>query len=232
MILLACCLTCCVQMYFSHKTKIVAIQEESDVYKNKADEEYRAKTILVQTNKELKKSNDSLYAEYKKIKKDDPLIITKTILETRVDTLPMETVIVHSSPNEYHFNWSYSENVDNNNYFRIGGHTTTDSLMSVAATSLDSMSLGADLKLNVVKSEADNALRIVARSNNPRVKITQMEGVVLDPTKNELIKSYFPPKRWGVGVGLGVGVGYDITGKRVSVGPQVTVGINYNLFNW
>lgn len=232
MLVAAFAIAAAIQIYFSDRTKIVAIQEEISKYKNKADEEYLSKTILIQDVKALKKSNDSLYNEYKKIKGQEPLVITETTFETRVDTLLMETEVVRVSPNEYTFNWSYSEETDTDNYFQVSGHTRTDSLMTEAETYLDNMQLGADLKIDLIKSQADNALRMVARSNNPRVHITNIDGVVLNPSKNEAIKSFFPPKRWGIGIGVGVGTGFDVVTKRVVVGPQVTVGINYNLLNW
>lgn len=240
LVILSCfLLVMCAQIYFSDRTKIIAIQEESQVYKNKADEEYRAKTILIQKNSELKKSNDSLYAEYKKIKDQDPLVITKTLTKTSVDTLTIETevekiVVVDNNrfENGYKFAWNYDKKFDKDNYFNIQGATYTDSLLTSAETKIDKLEIGSDLILDVVKSQADNAMRIVARSNNPYVSITSIDGAVINPTQNKTIKSYFKPKRWGLGVSVGYGVQYSPSHKEVNFGPQVGVGLSYNIFQW
>lgn len=221
-----------IQNCTSNRTKIITVTEQSEIYKNKADEEYNAKTILLQEVKELKKSNDSLYQEYLKVKDTKPLVITKTLTEVRIDTLEIPTVIEHPSMDRYEFKWSYSEQYDSNNYFGLRGTTAVDSSMTDAKTVLEDMRIGSDLILDVVEGNSSNSMRVVARSNNPRLKITNIEGALIEPDKNSLIKSCFPQKRWGLGVSVGVGTGMDISSRKIVFGPQVTVGISYNILTW
>ena len=221
-----------IQNCTSNRTKIITVTEQSEIYKNKADEEYNAKTILLQEVEDLKKSNDSLYQEYLKVKDVKPLVVTKTLTEVRIDTLEIPTVIEHPSADRYEFKWSYSEKYDSNNYFGLSGTTDVDSAMTNAKTVLDDMRIGSDLILDVVEGNSSNSMRVAARSNNPRLKITNIEGALIDPTKNSLIKSCFPQKRWGLGVSVGVGTGMDISSRKVFFGPQVTVGISYNILTW
>lgn len=82
-----------IQNCTSNRTKIITVTEQSEIHKNKADEEYNAKTILLQEVEDLKKSNDSLYQEYFKVKDVKPLVVTKTLTEVRIDTLEIPTVI-------------------------------------------------------------------------------------------------------------------------------------------
>ena len=232
MALVAALAVVCTRIYLDGRTRVELVSEQSQTYKNAAEEEYRAKTILLQEVSDLRRTNDSLYEEYVKIKDANPLVITRTVLETRVDTLTVPTYIEHPLPNRYDFKWSYAESLDTDNYFSIKGMTTTDSLLTQASTVLENMSLGSDIVLNLVEGAGENSLRIVARSNNPRVTITNIEGAVIDPTSNPMLKSCFKPKRWGLGVQLGVGTGYDINSGRLTVGPQLTVGVNYNILTW
>lgn len=221
-----------IQNCTSNRTKIITVTEQSEIYKNKANEEYNAKTILLQEVRDLKKSNDSLYQEYLKVKDVKPLVITKTLTEVRIDTLEIPTIVERPSANRYDFKWSYSEKYDSNNYFGISGTTSVDSAMTDAKTVIGNMQIGSDLIIDLVEGNSSNSMRVVAKSNNPRLSITNIEGVVIDPTKNSLIKSCFPRKRWGLGISAGVGTGMDIGSRKVFFGPQVTVGISYNILTW
>ena len=77
--------------YHESLTPIVVVDNDSvDYYKNKAKEEYIAKNIYVQTIEQLKESNNELSIELKKLK-DDPIVITKTLVEVKVDSIPMQS---------------------------------------------------------------------------------------------------------------------------------------------
>lgn len=222
----------CIQIYVSDRTKIITVSEQSSYYQNKSNEEYKAKTILLQEIKDLKKSNDSLYSEYLKIKNDKPLIITKTVTQFKIDTLKILTTIEKKNQGLYDLKWSYSEKFDSNNYLSLKGMTSVDTNFVNANTTLENLEIGSDIILDLIEGNSSNSVRIVTRSNNPRISFTNIEGAILDPTKNSLIKNCFPTKHWGLGVSLGAGIGYDLNSKKISVGPQLSVGITYNILTW
>jgi hypothetical protein len=56
------------------------------------------------------------------------------------------------------------------------------------------------------------------------MEISSIEGSLIDPQKNELIQSYFKPKRWTCGPQLGIGFS-----QSLKPGVYVGFGLQYNL---
>lgn len=203
-------------------------------FKNKAGDEYKAKIIAFREAAELKKANDSIASEYQKIKNQKPLVVTKTVTETRIDSVEVPTEII-KYPNHYAINWAYDETFSSENFIRFNGTTTTDSLLTSAKTTLNRLSIGTDLIVDVVSNKNDEkTLSVIARSNNPYVNVTDIQGAIIDPTKNPAIKAQFPTKRWSIGpyVGYGATVTSGSDGTKVSLGPSAGISIHYNLISW
>ena len=74
----------------------VILQDSLTTYKNKAKEEYAAKNIYIQSAKELKKQNNELADEMKKLK-DNPVVITKTKVVTKIVEVPMNSASIGNS---------------------------------------------------------------------------------------------------------------------------------------
>lgn len=74
-------------------------------------------------------------------------------------------------------------------------------------------------------------LEIFVRSNYPGFKIYKLDGALIDPQKSELIKSYFPPEKWGIGFTLGGCIMVDKNGA-INIGPMIGVGISYDLWSF
>ena len=208
------------------------IKDSTEVYQDKKGNQYIAKETGVVDKNWLKKYNFDLYNEYKNNNKYNPLIITQTKTITKIDSIPLSTTI-EKYPNYYKFNWEYSEKKDNNNYFNIQGSTETDSLFTYSKSKLNKMELASDLTLNIIENPKDkNTLLITAKSGNPRMNISNINGAVINPKKNSVIKKQFPTKRWGIGIQAGAGIGYDINNKKLSSGPYIGIGISYNILTW
>ena len=67
------------------------------------------------------------------------------------------------------------------------------------------------------------------------MKVTKMEGAVVDPDKSKILKDMFPDKRISVGPYIGIGMGglYNLGGEII-FGPVLNVGlgIQYSIFKF
>ncbi|MCK9574563.1 MAG: hypothetical protein WC979_01515 [Candidatus Pacearchaeota archaeon] len=77
------------------------------------------------------------------------------------------------------------------------------------------------------RDKKDNTLRIFVRSDYPGFVISELEGAIIDPQKDPLIKSYFPRKRFVVGPQIGFGIS---TGFNPSV--FIGIGLTYKIFEF
>lgn len=196
-------------------------------YKNKLGEEYQQKQVLVSTIKDLKEQNASLYEEAKRLK-DNPLVVSKVKTVTQIDTVFADTdtvFITEISPDHRHIvtNWSARDSV----YYSMNGTTTVSDTGDYAQTVINNLTLNSELIYDVVDDGKN--LSILVRSNNPYLNVTNIEGVVLDPTKSKTIAKRFK-KRWGIGPYVGVGVGYS--GQSIKPELSVGVAVQYSLFQF
>jgi hypothetical protein len=67
------------------------------------------------------------------------------------------------------------------------------------------------------------------------MKITEIEGAIIDPHKSDVLKSMFPDKKFSFGpyVGVGIGSGYGLNGSPIT-GAMFNVGfsLQYSLFKF
>ena len=49
----------------------------------------------------------------------------------------------------------------------------------------------------------DGLLEIFVKSDYPGFKVSKLDGALIDPKKSNVLKKYFPEKRWGLGVYCG-----------------------------
>jgi len=81
------------------------------------------------------------------------------------------------------------------------------------------------------ENEKTGFLEIFVRSNYPGFSVAYLDGAIIDPHKSTLIKSYFPPKKWALGVSVGPSVMVDFKGQ-FHAGVALTLGLQYNLWQW
>lgn len=193
-----------------------------EVYKNKLEEEYRAKNIYVQSIDQLKQNNSELYDEIKNLK-DNPIVVTKTNIVVKTDTVYMTSDSI-IAPNDTlrELYWSVNEQ---NGYYAIKGQTNVRTDFSSFDTQINLFNIPITMTMDII--EKDKQLQFIGRSDNPYVTITNVNGVIVDPTKSDVIKSYFKPKRWSVGPQVGVGVSSDL-----KITPYIGVGITYGILQW
>ena len=193
-----------------------------EVYKNKLEEEYTAKNIYVQTIDQLKQNNSKLYDEIKNLK-DNPIVVTKTNIVVKTDTVYMTSDSI-IAPNDTlrELHWSANEQ---NGYYVIKGQTNVRTDFSSFDTQINHFNIPVTLTMNII--EKGKKLQFISRSDNPYVTITNINGVIIDPAKSDVIKSCFKPKRWSVGPQVGIGVTSDL-----KISPYIGVGITYGILQW
>ena len=193
------------------------------VYKNKLGEEYTARQIHIQTIKEMKKRNDSISAEIKKLQ-DNPIVVTKvkTIVEIREVPMNSDSIQHEEKDSTYTLVWSS----DQKPYFTMKGRTDVKNDFSDFKTTLSYMSMEAMLTVDLVE-HGKNGIKVLAKTDNPFIRIGDVQGAFIDPAKSKVIKSYFPKKRWGIGPQLGVGIGNEL-----KCGVWLGLGIQYSLIQF
>ena len=210
--------------YYEKKSKTPIVIHDNDslhVYKNKLKEEYAARNVYIQTTKQLKQENSELYNEIKSLK-DNPVIVTKTQVVVETDTIYTKSdsiQYVSDSLKTLYWHQNHPEG-----YYNIAGNTQVYTDFSNFNTKITKMSIPVSMTFDLI--EQDKQLKFIGKSDNPYVKITKINGAVVDPSNSKVLKKYFKPKRLSLGVQGGAGIGKD-----VKFTPYIGIGLNYDLIN-
>lgn len=196
---------------------IVYNTDSLNVYKNKLNEEYAMNLAYVQTIKQLKTGNDELSLELQKLK-DNPVVITKEKIKFKVDTIYAESDNIQKTDSTHILNWHYN----NKDYYSLNGTTLVKNDFSDFNTRINNLTVNADVSINII--EKDNKLHVIGNTSNPYVNITNMSGVVIDPTESKILKKLYKQKKWGIGPAVSFGITSD--GKfRPSIGISAQYSI-------
>ena len=186
------------------------------VYKNKLGDEYKARQISIMSIKQLKAREDSLSEELKNLKAH-PIVITKVKTKVKIKEIYIKSDSIIDNDSIKTLYWSQEEN----GYFAIAGNTQVKNDFSWFKTKLDSLEMNSMMTLDVI--EKDKALMVIARSSNPYINVSDVQGVLIDPTTSDTIKKCFPKKKWGLGFQVGAGIGRDM-----KLTPYIGVGLNWS----
>lgn len=216
--------------YHNAEKQVVIWNDSTYYYKNKYGEEYAAKNTYILEAEQLKKYNEELYKEYKSLK-DNPIVITKTKIVTKIDSVPTVPYDIQFEDSTIKWNWIAQDN----DYYKINGHSGVDLTdINSPSTMIDSMKFDTKLTLDVVDN--GEQLAVIAKTDNPYTSLTGMESVIIDPTTSPTLSKYYKPKRWGFSVylGAGVNVGYDPINKGIglNIGPSAGFAITYDIVQW
>lgn len=221
----------CLSFYFEYRhyyhkslTPTIVYKTDSlDVYKNKLKEAYASVNVYVQDKNQLKKQNTQLAEELKKLK-DNPIVITKTKVKVYVDTIYTQADTIIQKDSIYDLHWHYLEP---NNYFSLNGLTKVKNDFSSFNTNIYNLQLDTEITMDIIDDKKNNRFKLIARTDNPYINITNMDGVVFDPTKSSVLKKFYKQKRWHIGPQVTYGITAD--GK---LRPTFGVGIGYGLINF
>lgn len=199
---------------------VVVYTDSIQSYKNKIKQEYVSKSIYVQDIDDLKKQKNVLADEVKNLK-ENPVVVTKTVIRAFIDTVYMDKDTIAKVDSIYKLHWYLDHR-----YYNIDGITIVDENMKDFNTVVNKFSMPAELTIDVI-DDGDKLLRLIGRTDNPYINITNLDGVVFDPSDSKVLKKYQKPKKWSIGPSFGIGVGPE--GK---IQPVVSVGISYGIWQF
>lgn len=225
-----------------YEQNIAALQDSVRTYETKNGDLVYEKSALLVTSNELEKFNEELAAEVKELK-DNPIVITKFVTKIVHDTLWLEPDIdtdnitwnADSTIKLIPFTWSDSTEYAPNNYRNIAGQyiIQVDTSLNVATQSfaITTDELGLSFTTGITENK-DGLLEIFVKSPYPGFKPTEIDGALIDPSESDVIKNFFPPKRWAISPYVGYGLYVDPGKATVGTGVQLGIGISYGVFQW
>ena len=214
-----------------------ALKDTIRVQKNKAGEDtYLIKTLLTD-KEELGRLNADLKTELDK-QKGKVAYLSKMSASTIIDTQYIDNYISKYGNNTFSLDWKYDSTFSENNYRKFSGNSfftvdTINNKIIPGKTRINTDEFGFSLVTGL--KEKDGALEIFVTPNYPGMKITKLEGAVVDPQKSDVLKKMFPDKKISVGpyIGVGAGTGYTLNGNTATgVFLNFGLGIQYSLFKF
>ena len=202
---------------------VVYLNDSLEIYKNKLKEEYKARDLYIQEVSDLKKHNKELYEEVKSLK-DNPIIVTKTKVVVKTDTIFMHSDSITVADNDSIRNL-YWHQTHPDGYYDISGQTSVYTDFSSFNTKLTSLKMPVNLTFDLI--EKDKQLKFIGKTDNPYISIESMNGAVIDPAKSKVLKNYFKQKKLGIGFQLGYGITPELKGSA-----YIGVGLNYNIISF
>jgi len=224
------------QLYIQNEN-LDALKDTVRLQKNKAGEATYVKKTLLADKKTLEKLNKDLKEELDK-QKGQVIVIERVVTETEVDTHYVNNYLTAYGNNKFSLDWKYDSIFSPDNYRKFSGNSffTVDTINNKVVpgkTRINEDELGFSFVTGL--REKDKSLEIFVTPNYPGMKITKIDGAVIDPSKSEVLKKMFPNKKFSFGpyVGVGIGAGYGLNGNPIA-GPVFNIGfgLQYSLIKF
>lgn len=227
-----------------NKQNTEALTKDVETYKLKNGEFITQKATLLASKKELEELNSSLKAEYDILKKEKSK--PKLIIETKIvyrDTGSVNNTMAQLDSNKYSLKFAYSDsdgilNIHGRSEFFAqpkfldGSKTRLGLNISPGKTFFDSTEIKVGIVLGV-KEDNDGIDRIFAKPKPFTDKITfeDLDAVQLEEYYKSKYNNHKDKKKGRVAVGIYGGFGFSTDGNGVvRMGPQLGIGLNYQLF--
>lgn len=223
----------------TYEQNIAALTDTIRSYESKTGKLIFERAAFISENNSIKNLNSKLYDEIQHLN-DNPIVVIKTNTVVVRDTVEIPILSKDSitwTDTEYtqNFNWVSREDFDDNNYRLIEGNfdVLVDSAYQISTSKmrLTRDELGISLTTGLTENR-DGLLEIFVRSDYPGFQPTTLDGALIDPGKSEVLKRYFPPKKWSLGAYAGYGVYVDPINSTQGTGVSIGLGIQYNLIQW
>jgi len=225
-----------------YEQNISSLRDSVRTYQTKNGDLVSEKMALIIEKDELKKYSDELLKEIEYLE-DDPIVITKVVTEIVHEIsyikpeLDTNGIIYNADSTIKYtpFKWDIDSTYSEGNYRKIGGEYTISVDTNQNIKTKDFVILNDEIGLSFttgLTENDDDKVEIFITSKYPNFKAVKIDGALFDPRESKVIKKFFPPKRWGVGVYGGYGVYVDPTKFTAGTGLTFGVGISYNPFQW
>ncbi len=222
-----------------YKQNIAALTDSVRLYKTKNGDLVYEKAAFISESRKLKNLNRDLAEEIKWFK-DNPIVVIKTRTKIKHDTI--EVPVYPTKPGTWsngaltqNFNWNLNQDYGSGNYRKLEGnfdvYVDTMYKLSTSKLKINEDEIGISFTTGLTENR-DGLLEIVVKSNYPGFQVSSIDGVLIDPRESDVIKKFFPPKRWALGVYGGYGAYLDPVQMRIGTGVQLGIGIQYNIIQW
>jgi len=227
-----------------NRQNIEALTKNVETVTLKNGEVIAQKATLIAGKKELDSLNKDLKEQYDILKKEKskPKIIIKTKIVYR-DTGYVKNTVAKLDSNKYSLKFVYNDSDGilkihgrseflANPKFLDGSKTRLGLDIDPGTTYFDSTEIKIGLVLGI-KEDKDGIDRVFAKSNPYTNKITfdNLDAVQLEEYYKSKYNNSKNKKKGNVAVGIYGGYGFGTDGNGVvRMGPQIGIGLNYQLF--
>lgn len=219
----------CTYFFFSWKTAERDFEKEktewSDtltVYKNKQDELYAEREISTAEKRDLKEKQEELYNEIKKLK-DNPITITKIETVTEIDSIYIRDTVYQTSDREYRTDFLYKDE-----WSEFSGYSAFNLHSLSGTTVFNRISFNSSIWVSIIEKDK-KTLSLIARSDNPYLKINNLNGSVISPEDSKLLRQRYR-KPWGISAGIGVSTTYY--NNRIIAVPAIQITLGYQFISF
>lgn len=209
-------------------SNLKALNDTVKLEKDKAGQIEFSKQSLIAENGSLKELNKNLDDQVKK-EKGKVIYIESSTGEVNDTPKTINYVLDKISDTEFSITSNLDVYYDSNNHRNFDVITTIKIDSNRNVTVLKSELAKDSLGFNIVTGLTQDGknLRIFIRSDYPGLNFTKIDGSLIDPTKSDVIKSFFPNKKWSIGPQLGIGIN-----SQLKAGFYVGFGLSYNIIQW
>ena len=209
------------------QSNYVILSDSLTNYKNKVGELYKEKESYIIDNENLKNINNDLYKEIKNLK-DNPIVITKTEIKYEIKEVFIkdDSVKVDSVNNIIKNFYNY-----NDDYFSAKLTHSLDISNNNRSIFFDNINAKTNLFVNII--EKNKKPFLVAKSDNPYLTISNLDGGFIDLDNSDVLNKYYKREnRWNLSFNLGVFTIYNINTGRFEAGPGFGFSIGRSFAQW
>lgn len=200
-----------------------------------------SKGVLVAKSKDLEALSETLAKEVKeekgKVHRLQRIIATMGNVgkDGKIDTLRMTNTVQKYPDGTYGLKWSDSTYHDSLNFRLLAGESkfkfinldSTRKEVYPMSTDLTTDVIGFNIITGLKTNKETGMVEIFVRSDYPNFHVTDLEGAIIDPNKDPVIKKFTRKKKFTVNTYLGIGVD-----RNLGLTPQIGVGIGYNIISF
>jgi len=214
-----------------------ALRDTIRIMNNKLNELFFTKSITISNLNDLKRFNDELYKEVKKMK-GDIAEIAKIKMKIQYIEKPINSTLTKYFDNTYHIDWADTVKNYKDFYRELIG--TSIFKLDTSKEKIEPINIGTkiikdftsiDLMTGIWKNDISGKWEIFVRNSNPNIKF-QLNGHIIQD-EIEQISSKYKPLKWHIGFYTGVGVNGPFASDwyKLLIGYQVGFGIQYSIWD-
>lgn len=212
-----------------------ALKDSLRVTKNKIGNLEYSKQILVAKNaSDLKALNEDLA----KINKNFAGKIHElTKILAKIDnktTVINNTTLIDLPDNVQGFKWSFDKQYDNENSRSLAGITKFKYNKDANIfTPLETLITKDEINFNIIqglRTRSDGKVEMFASSDYPNFSVSELNSVIIDPSTHPALKQFSKKKKFGISLYSGLGATLNLSNSNIIFGPQIGLGISYNLW--